>query len=480
MKDFSRRDFMKTSAVAAGGLVMSSSLLSAFTKNSNGKINIAMIGLGAEGNVLLDSILKLPYVNIVAICDIWQPACNRVAMKIANSLKQKPLRYTVKDIGGKKNVDIMARAERRGKIAAIKGENYQDLIKNHAKELDAVIIATPDFWHSPMTCDFLNAGINVYCEKMMSDTVEGAKAMVRAARASKKLLQIGHQRTSNPRYKYAREVLLRKNNLCGTIMAANGQWNRAVTKDLTYVKNDEISLEKLNKYGFKDMNQFRNWRWHKGLGGGAISDLGAHQIDIFGWMFGAHPTRVMASGNRDYYKKADGTPAHDWDDNVMCIFDFDKTFQGKRAQAFYQVLTTTSSGGGYYESFMGDQGTLKMSENPALTKLFRENNAPDWKPLIDKGIIGAGEASAATTKIADARESKALVGYGFPTNVPGYDVEKPIHMYHIENFFNALMGKEKLNCDSEHAYAAEAAVFKARESIEKGPLILTDADFKVD
>ena len=79
-------------------------------------------------------------------------------------------------------------------------------------------------------------------------------------------------------------------------------------------------------------------------------------------------------------------------------FEFDKTFQGKKAQAFYQVLTTTSSGGGYYESFLGDQGTLKMSENPALTKLFRENNAPEWGPLIKAGIIGAGDAAAATTK----------------------------------------------------------------------------------
>ena len=79
-----------------------------------------------------------------------------------------------------------------------------------------------------MTVDFLNAGVNVYCEKMMSDTLEGAKAMVRAARKSGKLLQIGHQRTSNPRYIYARDVLLRKHNICGNIMACNGQWNRAV------------------------------------------------------------------------------------------------------------------------------------------------------------------------------------------------------------------------------------------------------------
>ena len=199
-------------------------------------------------------------------------------------------------------------------------------------------------------------------------------------------------------------------------------------------------------------------------------------------MLGGHPKRVMASGNRDYYKKPDGSPAHDWDDNVMCIFEFDKTFQGKKAQAFYQVLTTTSSGGGYFESFMGDQGTLKMSENPALTKLFRENNAPEWDELVKKGVIGSGEASAAKTTVADSRETAALVGYSFPEKIDGYEpdvAKKPIHMYHIENFFNAVMGKGKLNCDAEHAFAAEAAVFKARDAITKGPLEFSDDDFIV-
>ncbi len=477
MKDFSRRDFIKTSALAAGGLVMSSSLLSAQAKGGK-KINVALVGMGAEGEVLLNSLIKLPNLNFVAICDIWQPRCNYAAMRLFRERKQAPARYTVQL--GK---DRFQRLVDGGKMGKIMGENHEDLIKNHAKELDAVIIATPDFWHALQTVAFLEAGVNVYCEKMMSDTLEGAKSMVRAARKSGKLLQIGHQRTSNPRYKYAREVLLRKHNLCGNIMAANGQWNRAVTKDLTWAAKDTIPADKLKKYGFKDMNQFRNWRWHKGLGGGAISDLGAHQIDIFGWMLGGHPSRVMASGNRDYYKKDDGTPAHDWDDNVMCIFEFDKTFQGKKAQAFYQVLTTTSSGGGYFESFMGDHGTLKMSENPALTKLFRENNAPEWTDLIKQGVIGAGEATAAPAKVADARETKALVGYSFPSTVPGYEpdvAKKPIHMYHIENFFNALQGIEKLNCDADHAYAAEAAVFKAREAIEKGPLTFKDSDFVVD
>ncbi len=453
MKIFNRRDFLKTTGTAAGGLILSSGMLKASQGDPGKKLKIAMVGIGAEGEVLLNSLLKLPNIEFAAVCDIWPARKTYAFRRIFKELKQKAKMY----------------------------EDYKELIANHAKELDAVFIATPDFWHSPQTVDFLDAGVNVYCEKMMSNTLEGAKNMVRAARRNKKLLQIGHQRTSNPRYLYAREVLLRKNDICGRIMACNGQWNRAVTSDLTWAKKQTIPEETLKKYGYGDMAQFRNWRWSKALGGGAISDLGAHQIDIFGWMLGAHPSRVMASGNRDYYKKADGTPAHDWDDNVMCIFEFDKTFQGNKAQVFYQVLTTTSSGGGYFESFMGDKGTLKMSENPAITKLFRENNVPieEWEKLAKAGVIGTGNAESANVKTADSRESAALMSYGFPASVPGFDAEKPIHMYHIENFLGAVRGENKLSCDAEHAYEAEAAVFKARKAIGEGPLEFSEDDFVV-
>ena len=453
MKEYSRRDFIKTAGIAAGGLVMASNILPAQSKKAGDKLNVALVGIGAEGEVLLNSLLKLPNLNFVAVCDIWPIRRAYAFRRIFKELKQKAQQY----------------------------EDYKELIAKHAKELDAVVIATPDFWHAPMTVDFLNAGVNVYCEKMMSDTIEGAKSMVRAMRKSGKLLQIGHQRKSNPRYIYARDVLLRKNKICGDIMACNGQWNRAVSKDITWAKKQEIPADTLKKYGYNDMNQFRNWRWHKGLGGGAISDLGAHQIDIFGWMLGARPSRVMASGSRDYYRKEDGSPAHDWDDNVMCIFEFDKTFQGRKAQVFYQVLTTTSSGGGYFESFMGDNGTLKMSENPSITQLFRETNAPDWEPLIKAGVIGSGsEPAASSTAVVDTRETKALVAYAFPSDIPGFDDKKPIHMYHLENFFGAVRGENKLSCDAEHAFEAEAAVFKARSAIEKGPLEFEESDFVVD
>jgi predicted dehydrogenase len=86
-------------------------------------------------------------------------------------------------------------------------EDYREMLDKE-KELDAVIIATPDFWHAPHTVDCLEAGKHVYCEKEMSNTLEGARRMVAAARETGKLLQIGHQRRSNPRYLHCYEKLL--------------------------------------------------------------------------------------------------------------------------------------------------------------------------------------------------------------------------------------------------------------------------------
>ena len=224
------------------------------------------------------------------------------------------------------------------------------------KELDAVVIATPDFWHAQHAVDCLKAGKHVYCEKEMSNTLEGARSMVAAARETGKLLQIGHQRRSNPRYLHCYEKLLGEAKLLGRIVTVNGQWNRAVAPDLGAPDRYAIPEARLKQYGFKDMHQFRNWRWYKGLGGGPIVDLGSHQIDIYSWFLGANPSHVMASGGLLYYDPK----THEWYDTVMVVYDYE-TPQGP-VKAYYQTQTTNGSQG-YFENFMGDQGTLLISES---------------------------------------------------------------------------------------------------------------------
>ena len=163
-----RREFISATAVAGAGLLMeackteSSKQKAAVAPSSLSNINVALIGYGEEGKILLESLLNIGGVRVVALCDIWEyhrGEGQRYLQKLGNDVRAY--------------------------------ENYEDLLAKE-KDLQAVVIATPDFWHAPMTNTSLKVGLNVYCEKMMSDTIEGARSMVHTQRATGKLLQIGH------------------------------------------------------------------------------------------------------------------------------------------------------------------------------------------------------------------------------------------------------------------------------------------------
>jgi len=420
-----RRSFIGATAAAGAGLLLTSCKPDTVVekkKSALSVINIALIGYGAEGVVLSESLLNIEGVQIVALCDVWAYMRNK---------GQRQLKAN--------GVDVRTY------------ENYEDLLAGE-KNLQAVVVATPDFWHAPITNACLKAGLHVYCEKMMSNTIEGARSMVQTMRTTGKLLQIGHQRRSNPRYLFAKNRLLDDVKLCGRLTAANAQWNRAVAVDFGWPKNSEMTPEQLAKYGFKDMHQFRNWRWFKGLGGGPLSDLGAHQIDIFNWWFGVTPKSVMASGGLDYYSN------HDWYDNAMVIYEYPLVFGVARAS--YQVQTTTSAGGGYSEMFMGDEGTIKMSEDPAITAIYREERARSWDDLIQRNIFLPKIDSTADAAKVDVRETEALARYEMAVSF-----NKPPHQPHLENFFNAIRGTAKLNCPADEAFRSEYVIHKANEAI---------------
>ncbi len=430
-----RREFIGATAAAGAGLILSScspdsgSKSAANKASSLNKINIALIGCGAQGQVLLESLQVIEGIRLVAVADIWDYNRN------SNVRRLKDNGFDVKGY-----------------------RDYEELLANE-KDLQAVIVAVPDFWHAPVTNACLKAGLHVYCEKMMSNTIEGARSMVATMRETGKLLQIGHQRRSNPRYVFALNRLVRDGQICGRLTAAQAQWNRAVTNDLGWPKHSDLKPEDLAKYGFKDMHQFRNWRWFKGLGGGPLSDLGAHQIDIFNWWFGGPPKSVMATGGLDYYKN------HDWYDNAMVIYEY--PLAEDVARAFYQVQTTTSAGGGYFEQFMGDEGTIKMSENPSITKIYREDRAKSWDELVAKNYLRA----SATAPVSDAdkvdvRETAPLLQYDIPVSFT-----KKIHQPHLENFFNAIRGTAKLNCPADEAFRSEYVIHKANEAVAAQKMI---------
>jgi predicted dehydrogenase len=442
-----RREFLSSGVKLGAALIATPYLARASAPAGAGgsrTLNVALIGCGEQGRVLINAALKIPDIRFRAVCDIWD--YNRTYGE-----------RLLKKFGH----DVRAFEDYREMLSAV-------------PEIDAVIVATPDWLHAEQTNAALKAGKHVYCEKLMSNTIEGARSMVRTAREAGKLLQVGHQRRSNPRYIYVRDRLLREKRLLGRINNMSGQWNRSVSADLGWPERFKIPEAKLNAYGYANMHEFRNWRWLKKYAGGPISDLGAHQIDIFNWMLGVNPSSVMAGGGVDFYK------THEWYDNVMAIYEF-PTSEGM-VRAFYQVLTTTSAGGGYHEYFMGTEAALKMSENPKYTKLYREAQAPDWEVHVTSGLIkkpGYGEEGAAApskpwekevkpkfataaprASVVDVRETAALSAWDIPVTL-----DKAIHQPHLENFFGAIRDGTPLSCPGEQAFASAVTVLRVNEAV---------------
>ncbi len=450
MKDsISRRNFMRSTAALGAGLFLAqgSNVKAAGSKNDD--INVGILGAGTQGQVLMNACLKLGKnsgMRFRSVCDIWEAQNLRRVSRTLNAYKK---------FGH----------------AGTPYTDYREMIDT--EDLDAVLIATPDFWHSPHTVACLEKGLHVYCEKEMSNTLEGARKMAEAAKKSGKLLQIGHQRRSNPRYKFCYDKIIKEAGLLGRITTINGQWNRSKSacEDLSCPVGKEIDEATLNKYGFNSMKQFRNWRWYKGLGGGPIVDLGSHQIDIYSWFLDAQPSSVIASGGVDYWMD------HEWYDNVIAIFEF-PTKKGL-VRASYQTITTNSSGG-YYEQFMGDEGTLEISEASGRGSVFRERHVAEdvWEPWVKKKYLKKSEGIKQPTDgtaVADVRES------GRP---PEYELnitmDKPFHQPHLVNFFDSIRGKAKLNCPGEVGYETAVMVLKVNEAVKQGKkLEFAPGEFKV-
>ncbi len=435
--ELNRREFLGTAAAAGAGLMVTWPGWAQEQGAAPAKVDelrVAFIGPGSQGRNLLTQCLKIPGIRFVAICDIW-PYHQEYAANILKKYDQPVTVYS----------------------------DYQELLAQE-KDLDAAIIATPDWVHAEQASACLKAGLHVYCEKEMSNTLDGARQMVQAARATKKLLQIGHQRRSNPRYWHALKMI-KNDKILGRITHVNGQWNRSRRFDLGWPEGKELDAAALKKYGYDTMDRFRNWRWYKQYSGGPMADLGSHQVDVFNWFLETPPAAVQAAGGLDNYED------REWYDNVLALYGY--KVGGKNVRGFYEVLNTTSYGG-FFEAFLGDEGALVISEDTRKGFIFREQEATRraWED----------EASKIETMGRDAIELKI----GETLRPDGTkdpegqrlleESQKPPHQLHLENFFNAIRSGTPLSCPPEVAFETAVSVLKANEAVEKGCRI----DFKAE
>lgn len=479
-KDLTRRTFLRNSAVTATALSYSRIAARAAGIEPSDTLNVGLVGCGTQAvTALMPSMVRIPGVRFAAVCDIWD----------------------------NKRLSIQRSVDSQKKIGTEEYERIEDMLAK-VKDLHCVVIATPDWMHAPYSRLALQAGMHVYCEKMMSNTMEAAADMVKAQRETGKLLQIGHQRRSNPRYNLMRDKLLREKRLLGQITHLYGQWNRSVKPPLL-PKLSAAALAKITEAGYANALEYANWRHFKKYGGGPISDLGAHQIDIFNWLLGTTPKALTASGGIDYFKNrplADGgTFSYEQLDNAILVYEYDVPDHGL-VRAIYQVLTTTGSQG-YYEKIMGVEGTIVISEQQKSgNQVYREKDTTEgekqgyWEKVWKEGYLRKPPTSVhnkfwerpstwykedewlAKEGVQDVRVSTPADPYELP-EMPKYLDEKPPHQHHLENFFNTVRngGKQTdLNCPVAEAYKCARAVLAINDAVAQQKRIeFTPEDFQV-
>jgi len=239
------------------------------------------------------------------------------------------------------------------------------------KELDAVIIAAPDHWHVKMACDALAAGKDVYLEKPVTHTIEEGELLQRAVRSSsKRILQCGMQQRSWPHFRSAVELI--QGGSLGRITHVRTYWFQNYQRNWPADPVDTQQLDWKRWLGsapdqpFSE-EKFRRWRWFWDFGGGAMTDLFAHWIDVVQWaMKTPQPSLAQVISDKYVFEQ--------W----QCPDTLQAGFRYQGFDVAYEGTMVSSIDDGGLE-FRGTEGTIKLTR--AGFELHREG-VPKGNPVM--------------------------------------------------------------------------------------------------
>lgn len=280
--EWSRRQFLNASAAGMASLTMIPAISScASTKAKDSDIRLGFIGLGRQAMFLMNGFINIPGVKVVAGCDVY-------------GIKRKRFENRV--------TDFYTKAQKEFKVDTY--EKYQDLLSR--KDIDAVVIAVPDFSHAMIAIAACKAGKDVYLEKPMTFTIYEGQQLKKTVRETGRILGIGSQQRSDPNFQHA--VKLVQSGALGKISKVNAYvgappkpydlpeeqlpadlnwdlWLGPLPNPIHYNSelNPPISLESKEAENEKIWG---GWRWYKEMGGGFTTDWGAHMFDIAQWGLG--------------------------------------------------------------------------------------------------------------------------------------------------------------------------------------------------
>jgi predicted dehydrogenase len=417
-----RREFIRTSAATAAGLTLTHTL-PRHVLGANDRLRIGVIGCGSRGNYLIDETLKSARalnVEIAALCDVWKVNLQKTVDRLAPLQAAKPRTFA----------------------------RYAELLA--LPDVDAVIIATPDFAHTPILIDATRAKKDAFVEKPMATVLDHANEAVKLVRASNTIVQVGTQRRSDKRHQEGAKLI--QSGILGTVSEVEAAWHDAAprwARDYSNVKAEDVDWDQylmfLPKEPF-DAARFRRWHLYKDFTSGTPTLLGSHLMDVAIWfMDDPLPRSAVAQGGVYVWK--DG---REHADTIDCVLEYPKGFILNYSTRLGNNLPTPEV------VFYGSKGTFDTEswtargEGGGKDAIRQAVTVPKPAPTASAAVMPPAGGDAAPGPQGLAQNDQRVSGEG-----------------HVHNWLECVRSRKEPNAPVEVGHAHSVAgilCFKAWES----------------
>ncbi|MEE9430736.1 MAG: Gfo/Idh/MocA family oxidoreductase [Melioribacteraceae bacterium] len=411
-KNSNRRSFIKKMAIGSAAIAAAPTILTAKDKSiieiksvnkaelnknisANDNIQIAVIGAGGMGSSDVRTSLKIPGVKLVSACDLYEGRLRDAKENWGKDI------FTTKD--------------------------YREILER--KDIDAVIIGTPDHWHQKISVDAMNSGKHVYCEKPMVHKIEEGYDVIKAQNKNNVVFEVGSQGLSSLGNEKAKELL--KDGAIGELNYAEGFWARnSPTGAWQYDIPDDASADtvdwkrflKDNEYIPFDPLRFFRWRNYLDYGTAMAGDLFVHLFSSLHFITSSvGPEKIAAMGGLRFWKDGREVP-----DVLLGMFDYPVTKEHPGFNLSLRCNFVDGTSGTTYLKLVGSDGSMDVMWDKVVLRTNEKNQPQD---AFLKGKLAEGNSKISSRK-------KML-----PPRELIYQVEKDYQgasVDHHTNFYNAI------------------------------------------
>lgn len=342
-----RRDFLKT---FGAGVLAAGFTATARGYYANETLNVGCIGTGGRCRQLMGALSNIEGVRITAVCDVWDESLEK-GLGMAD-----PRAFSTKD--------------------------YHQLLARD--DVDAVVIGTPDHWHVPLMVAACEAGKDVYVEKPLTHDLSEGQAAIEAQKQTGRIVQVGMQQRSMPQFQQAYDII--RSGELGTIHKVHLTWNRNQKRETSRKLGvDPKSVDWKRFLGSApeqpfDEYRFRHWRWFWDFGGGILTDLMVHFVDVANWYLGLeYPAEAVTIGDNFNTKGIWETP-----DTIQTLLRYPE----QKTQVYFEGTFVNARNAAMLE-FMGTQGTLYLDRGRFEVHPERNSKVEAREMVIGEGPRGA-------------------------------------------------------------------------------------------